>query len=123
MARILIVDDSSFFRFVCAQYLRKLGHKIIGEADNRQSALNKYVELKPDIVILDLVLKCNDNGLDVLRDILIINPEANVIICSSSAFKSVIVQAVELGAKGYVIKPLEGNVLQEAIEQALRKNK
>lgn len=123
MARILIVDDSSFFRFVSAQYLRKLGHKILGEADNRQSALNKYVELKPDIVILDVVLKCNDNGLDVLRDILIINPEAIVIICSSSAFKSVIVQAVELGAKGYVIKPLEGNVLQEAIEQALRKNK
>lgn len=122
MAGILLVDDSSFFRFVSAQYLVKLGHEIVGEADDRQSALDKYKELSPDIVILDLVLKNDGNGIDVLRGIMAINPDANVIICSSSAFKSVIVQAVEIGAKGYIIKPMEGDILKDTIEQVLKQS-
>lgn len=122
MAGILLVDDSSFFRFVSAQYLVKLGHKIVGEADDKQSALDKYKELSPDIVILDLVLKNNGNGIDVLREMMAIDPRANIIICSSSAFKSVIVQAVEIGAKGYVIKPMEGDILKETIDQILLQN-
>lgn len=118
MAKILIVDDSSVERYILSTCLKKHGHKIVGEASNGQEAVLFYKASKPDIVILDIVMP-NDNGIDILKQIIEYDSNANVIMCTSAALQNTIINAVQLGAKHFLVKPVCPESLMATIHKTL----
>lgn len=116
MAKVLVVDDAMFMCMTIKQILEKNGHVMVGSASNGIEAVEKFVELRPDIVILDITMP-EMNGIEALRRIKIIEPKAKVIICSAIGQQEMIAQAIELGAQQFIVKPFEANQLVEAIDR------
>ena len=104
MAKILIADDSALMRKTIAAILKEANHTIVAEAGNGYEAFQKYDELHPDLVILDINMPYM-NGMDALKAILAKHPYAKILMVSSESCSSIITQALSLGAKDYVIKP------------------
>lgn len=119
MAKILIVDDASFVRIVLRKYFEKLGHEVVAEAITAEEAVILYKELRPEIVTMDIVLQGNDNGLSALQDIMVFDSCAKVIMISAHGHVGVVEEAMAIGAKGFVDKPADGNVLKEMIDKVL----
>lgn len=119
---VLIVDDSMFMRHLIKKILNKHEINILGEAANGREAIDKYKELKPDVVTLDLMMN-EMTGLEALEEIMKIDPQAQVIICSSMGQKAFIKEAIELGARGFVIKPFDEDALLDEVQKALMSKK
>jgi len=120
---MLIIDDSSYMRTIVSVYVSKLDIKIVGEAGNGREGLEKYKELSPDIVVLDLAMDEMD-GIQTLTEIMAINPEAVVIIASSIAGQErVIVEALKLGAKIVFDKPIDKKKFTEYITNLINEKK
>jgi len=122
MARILLVDDSTVQRMILRKFLEKENHQIIGEANNGQAVLGLYQDLKPDIVLLDIVLP-DANGITILDQLMHYDRNANVIMCSSTALQNVIIESIQLGAKGFLVKPITIEVLSKAVNKILEMSK
>lgn len=118
MATFLIVDDSSFDRLVIRRCVEKNKHTVIGEAATAREALMQYQKNRPDIVILDIYMN-HENGIDILRDIMAYDNNARVIMCTSSALQSTVIQAGQLGAKYFLAKPITEEVLLKTITKIL----
>jgi DNA-binding NarL/FixJ family response regulator len=114
--RFLIVDDTSFMRKMAADCLREFGYEVVGEASNGKEAVQMFEELQPDVVLMDLTMP-EMSGCDAIKAILGINPDAVVLICSASNQKELIVEAMDAGAKGYLMKPFNSNRLLEVIRK------
>ncbi len=119
MAKIMIVDDSMLSRKNLREILTQQGHEIVGEAEDGQSALVKYGELKPDLVTLDITMP-NMNGIDTLRELMSTDSNARVVMITSLAQKSKILEALQLGAKNYIAKPFEAHNIIGLVEDALK---
>lgn len=114
--RFLVVDDTSFMRKMAADFLLQFGYEVAGEASNGKEAVQLYEELRPDVVMMDLTMP-EMSGYDAIKAILAIDPDAVVLICSASNQKDLIVEAMDAGAKGYLMKPFNSNRLQEVIRK------
>ena len=97
----------------------KGGHEIVGEAETGQIAIDLYEKVKPDLVILDILMP-DMNGLEALKKIMEIDPDARVLMCTASEQSSHVQEALSLGAKGYIVKPFTDNQLRATIEMALQ---
>ena len=116
MKTVLVVDDSDFMRKMIIRNISPLGLEVVGEAEDGKIAAEKYIELMPDIVTLDLAMH-GHNGIEALKKIKQHNPDANVIIVCSTAGQDVIAEeAKELGAHAIVNKPIKGNELIDVIK-------
>lgn len=120
MASVLIVDDAAFMQMTIKQMLEANGHSAAGMATNGIEAIEKYMELKPDVVILDITMP-EMNGIEALRRIKILDPEARIIICSAIGLQEQIAQAIEYGAEEFIIKPFEAAQLMGAIHKVMSK--
>lgn len=118
MARVLVVDDAAFMRMTIKQMLDANGHSMVGEAENGVEAIEKFMELKPDVVLLDISMP-QMNGIETLKRLKILNPESKVIICSAIGFQEMLTEAIENGAENFIIKPFEASQLIEAIESVV----
>lgn len=118
MARVLVVDDAIFMRATIGKMLEENGHSMVGEASTGIEAVEKFVEVKPDIVILDITMPEMD-GIAALKRIKIIEPKAKVIICSAIGQKDKVVEAIDEGALSFIVKPFEVEQLIDAVEQAM----
>ncbi|NBJ68291.1 MULTISPECIES: response regulator [Clostridia] len=118
MAKILVVDDAKFLRTALATILRKKNHEIVGEAENGKEAVRLYQELEPDIVTMDITMPVM-NGIDATKKIIDIDPHASVIMCSAMGQQKVVVEAIELGAKDFIVKPFDENRIYDAIDRVL----
>lgn len=118
MAKILVVDDAKFLRTALATILRKKNHEIVGEAENGKEAVRLYQELEPDIVTMDITMPVM-NGIEALKKIINIDPQASVIMCSAMGQQKVVVEAIELGAKDFIVKPFDENRIYDAIDRVL----
>ena len=116
--RILIADDLSFIRMLQKEMLTEGGFQIVGEAANGREAVEKYRALAPDVVILDITMP-EMNGLEAMRRILELDPEARVLICSAIGQQAVIVEAIQAGARDFIVKPFKPERLATAIARAL----
>jgi two-component system chemotaxis response regulator CheY len=116
--RILIADDLSFIRLVQREALSSSGHQIVGEASNGREAVEKYAELRPDLIVLDITMP-EMNGLEAMKRILAIDPGARIIICSAIGQQSLIVEAIKAGARDFIVKPFKPDRLVSAIDKAL----
>jgi two-component system, chemotaxis family, chemotaxis protein CheY len=117
MARILIVDDAVFARMRCAKMLSEKGFEI-EEASNGAEALSKYREHKPDAVLLDITMPDMD-GITALKEIIRHDPSAKVAMVSAMGQKAMVVEALEFGARDFVMKPFDATRVMEAVDKLL----
>jgi two-component system chemotaxis response regulator CheY len=117
MAKILVVDDSALSRRICHRILAQAGHEVI-EATDGLTALEQYALDKPDLVLLDVTM-LEMNGLEVLRQLLVMEPSARVIMATADVQASTRTLAKAGGATGFVMKPFVGEVVLQAVNSAL----
>ncbi|MBD3411473.1 MAG: response regulator [Ignavibacteriales bacterium] len=116
MAKVLIVDDVTTIRRILTKILTEMGHEVVAEAANGQEAYNLYCEHTPDVVTMDISMPVMD-GIDSVEMIVKKDPDAKVIMLTSQGMKDQVVKAIQMGAKSYLLKPIDKKNLQEAIEK------
>ena len=118
MARVLVVDDAAFMRKMVNDALSGGGHEIVGEAANGAEAVQRFQELRPDVMTLDITMPEKD-GLAALKEIIAVDPAAKVVMCSALGQESKVLESIKLGAKDFVVKPFQADRVLSAIEKAL----
>ncbi|AKD04869.1 response regulator [Pontibacter korlensis] len=118
MKRILIVDDSFYMRTMLKNMLTDAGYEIVGEAPNGQTALELARETKPDLITLDVILPDN-TGLEILKGIRAEQPDQKIIIVSAVGQEVIVNEAMENGAKSYIVKPFSEEKVLEVVSQVL----
>ncbi|HET7615358.1 MAG TPA: response regulator [Bacillales bacterium] len=116
--KILIVDDAAFMRMMVKDILTKNGFEIAGEANDGAEAIEKYKETSPDLVTLDITMPEMD-GLTALKEIKKIDSDAKVIMCSAMGQQAMVIDAIQAGAKDFIVKPFQAERVVEAIKKAL----
>lgn len=116
--RILIVDDAAFMRMMIKDILSKNGFNVVGEAEDGAQAIEKYKELTPDLVTMDITMPEMD-GIKALKKIIKINPKAKVLMCSAMGQQAMVIDAIQAGAKDFIVKPFQADRVIEAIQKVL----
>lgn len=116
--RILVVDDAAFMRMMIKDILTKNGYTIVGEAENGLVAIERFLELRPDLVTMDITMPELD-GISAVREIRKIDPQAKIIICSTMGQQAMVIDAIQAGARDFVVKPFQPERVLEAIGKAL----
>lgn len=104
--KVLLCDDAQVIRVMLSRILAEAGYEIVGEASNGTQAVAAYRQLKPDLVFMDITMP-EMNGIEAVRTICQEDPQAKIIICSAMGQRTHVVEAVEAGAKNFIIKPFE----------------
>ena len=115
MVTVLVADDSDFMRGRCISLLEELGHETVQAADGLQ-AVQRYKLLRPNVVLMDITMP-NVDGLTALRQIMAIDPSANVAMVTAIDQQGVVIEAMKAGAKAIVVKPYEPDKIKAAIEK------
>jgi two-component system chemotaxis response regulator CheY len=119
--RILIVDDAAFMREMLRDLLTEEGYQIAAEAADGEEAVSAYGEHSPDLVMLDIVMP-RKSGLEALREIVANDPEARVVMCSALGQESLVMEALDAGAKDFVVKPFKPDRAIDVIKKVLQKS-
>ncbi|MCH7715669.1 MAG: response regulator [Gemmatimonadetes bacterium] len=114
----LVCDDKAYIRRVIGKVLDQVGVEVVGEAETGIDAVERYKELTPDLVMMDIVMP-GMTGLDAVRKIIEFDPAARILICSGLGQEALVAEAMRAGAKGYVLKPFTLSDLMEAVQLAL----
>ncbi|MCL6603211.1 MAG: response regulator [Paenibacillus sp.] len=116
MKKVLIVDDAAFMRMSLQVLLKNNGFQVVGEAENGNLAIQRYLECKPDIVTMDISMpECS--GIDALKEIIKINAEANVVIISGMGQEKLVREAILAGAKSFIVVPYKKERVVETLRQ------
>jgi two-component system chemotaxis response regulator CheY len=118
MAKILVVDDAAFMRMMVKNILSANGHEIVGEAGDGVQSLEKYEQLKPDLVTMDIVMPQLD-GIEATKEIVRSHPNARIVMCTAVGQQGKVLEAMKAGAKGYIIKPFQAPKVIEEINNVL----
>ena len=118
MAKILIVDDSRTSRKILRNILEQDGHEILAEAENGQIGYEKYIELRPDIVTLDITMPVLD-GIGALQKIMELDANAKVVMVTAAGQKSKMVEAIKTGASEFIQKPFEPEQILSVLGELL----
>ncbi|MBP2650224.1 MAG: response regulator receiver protein [Firmicutes bacterium] len=116
--RVLIVDDAAFMRMMIKDILSKNGFEIVGEAENGAKAVEKWQELRPDLTTMDITMPEMD-GITAVKKIKGIDPNAKVIMCSAMGQQAMVIEAIQSGAKDFIVKPFQPDRVLEAIRKVL----
>ncbi|MEC1591407.1 response regulator [Bacillus sonorensis] len=118
MTRVLIVDDTKFMRDKIREILETENFQVAGEAGNGKDAVLFYQKLRPDLVIMDITMPVK-NGIEALKEMIEIDPKVKVIMCTAMRQQRIVVEAIEAGAKDFIVKPFEEAKVLEAIRLVL----
>jgi two-component system chemotaxis response regulator CheY len=118
VANIMVVDDAAFMRLMIRNILEEAGHTVVCEAENGLEAVDKYKQFHPDLVTLDITMPVME-GLEALRKIRKYDPFAVVIMCSAMGQKPMVIDAIKMGAKDFIVKPVQQDRVLEAVSKAL----
>ena len=121
MAKILIVDDSKFMRLTLKNFLEKNSlnaHQIVGEAENAKQAVEKYQELRPDLVTMDIIMP-EESGLEAVKKIILMDPGAKIVMVSAMGQEKIVEEALTSGAKAFITKPIKTDELLKTIDTVL----
>lgn len=116
--KILIVDDAAFMRMMIKDILTKNGYDVVAEAGDGAQAIEKYKEHRPDLVTMDITMPEVD-GISALKEIKKIDPDAKVIMCSAMGQQAMVIDAIQAGAKDFIVKPFQADRVIEAIKKTL----
>ncbi|MCM3713205.1 response regulator [Halalkalibacter oceani] len=117
-AKVLIVDDAAFMRMMIKDILTKNGFDVVGEANDGAQAVEKYQELSPELVTMDITMPEKD-GITALKEIKSFDPEAKVIMCSAMGQQAMVIDAIQAGAKDFIVKPFQADRVLEAIKKTI----
>lgn len=116
--RVLVVDDSVFMRDIIKDIFAAGGFSVVGEASNGVEAVEKFKELKPDLVTMDLVMPYR-NGIDATREILRGDDRALVVMCSALGQETMVMEAIEAGAVDFIVKPPRAEDVLAVVKKVL----
>jgi two-component system chemotaxis response regulator CheY len=115
MPRVLVVDDAAFMRLNLKNILKD-DFEVVGEAENGKEAVELYQELKPDIVTMDITMPVMD-GLEAIKAIQDIDPDAQIVVCSAMGQQKIVIQAIEMGAKDFIVKPFKKDRVMDSLKK------
>jgi two-component system chemotaxis response regulator CheY len=115
---VLICDDAIFMRTMIGDILTQAGFTIVGEAETGLQAVAKYRELNPDLVTMDIVMP-DMGGIDAVREIVKEDPGAKVLMCSAMGQQALVIEAIQAGARDFVVKPFQPSRVLEAVQRVL----
>ena len=116
--RVMVVDDALFMRNMLKDIFTKAGHDVIGEAANGEEAIAQYAELKPDLVTMDIVMP-QKSGIEALQEIRRSDPDACIVMCSALGQDALVVEAVQAGAKDFIVKPFKEERVLDVVRRVL----
>jgi len=115
---VLICDDAIFMRTMISDILAQGGYEVVGEAETGAQAIEKYRQLKPDLVTMDIVMP-DMGGIEAVRAICKEFPEARILMCSAMGQQGLVVEAIQAGARDFVVKPFQPSRVLEAVQRVL----
>ena len=115
---VLVCDDAIFMRTMISDNLAQAGYDVVGEAETGVQAVERFKELNPDLVTMDIVMP-DMGGIDAVREIMKIAPNAKVLMCSAMGQQALVVEAIQAGAKDFVVKPFQPSRVLEAVQRVL----
>ena len=116
--RVLIVDDAAFMRMMLKDILTKNGYEVCGEAENGKKAVEKYGELHPNLVTMDITMPEMD-GISALKAIRAEDSAARVVMCSAMGQQSMVIEAIQNGARDFIVKPFQPDRVIDAIKKQI----
>ena len=105
-------------RMMIKDILTKNGYNIVGEAENGAKAVEKYAELKPDLVLMDITMPEMD-GIEALKKIKAADANASIIMCSAMGQQAMVIESIQSGAKDFIVKPFQADRVLEAVKKAI----
>ena len=116
--RILLVDDAAFMRMMLKDILTKNGYDVVGEAENGAKAIEKYKELKPDLVIMDITMPEMD-GIQAAKGIKAVDGGSTIIMCSAMGQQAMVIESIQAGARDFIVKPFQPDRVIEAVKKII----
>ena len=116
--RVMVVDDALFMRNILKDIFVRHGYEVVAEADNGETALQLYQESKPDLVTMDIVMP-KKSGIEALQEIMAADPEAHVIMVSALGQDTLVLEAVEAGARDFIVKPFKEDKVLETVRRVV----
>ena len=116
--KIMLVDDAAFMRMTIKNALTKAGYDNIVEASDGQIAVETYQKEHPDLVIMDITMP-NMDGIQALQAIKTVDPQARVVMCSAMGQEGMVVEAIKLGAKDFIVKPFKQDRILQTVEKII----
>ena len=116
--RVLIVDDAAFMRMMIRDILNKNGYEVAGEAENGARAIERYKELLPDLVIMDITMPEVD-GINAVKEIKKGFPDAKIIMCSAMGQQAMVIESIQAGARDFIVKPFQVERVIEAVKKVV----
>ncbi|MFW6029657.1 MAG: response regulator [Halanaerobiales bacterium] len=116
--KIMVVDDAAFMRLTLKNMIEEAGYEIAAEAANGAEAVDKYFEIKPDLVTMDITMPEKD-GITALKEIIAADSSANIIMCSAMGQQGMVLDAIKAGAKDFIVKPFNKERIHEALTKYL----
>jgi len=120
MARVLVADDASFMRQMIREIVESEGFEVCGEASDGIEAVDEFKKLQPDVVTMDIVMPLK-SGIDAVRGIIALDPGARVVMCSALGQETLVAEAIQAGAKDFIVKPFKPDAVIETLKKALEK--
>lgn len=114
---VLITDDTAFMRMTLRNVIQKNGFTVVGEASDGEEAVNKYKELRPDLVTMDITMPKMD-GISAIKEIMKFDSNARIIVCSAMGQKPMVIEALNAGARDFLVKPFDAQRVVEALHKA-----
>jgi len=111
---VLVVDDTAFMRMTLKNMLEKNGYEVVGEGEDGAKGVDLYKQLKPSLVTMDITMP-NMDGITAIKEILSFDPDATVVVVSAMGQKSLVIEALNAGAKDFVVKPFQPDRIAEAL--------
>ena len=118
MKRVMVCDDAVFMRMMIKDILVKNGYEIAAEAENGLKAVEQYPEAKPDLVLMDITMPEVD-GIEAVRRIKTLDSNANIIMCSAMGQQAMVIEAIQAGAKDFIVKPFKADRVLEAVRKVI----
>lgn len=115
---VLVCDDAIFMRTLISDILAQAGYEVIGEAETGIQAVERFKELSPDLVTMDIVMP-DMGGIDAVREIIKIAPSAKILMCSAMGQQALVVEAIQAGARDFIVKPFQPSRVLEAVQRVL----
>jgi two-component system chemotaxis response regulator CheY len=116
--KVLIVDDAAFMRMMIKDILVNNGFEVIGEANNGLKAVEMYKKERPDVVTMDITMPDMD-GIAAVKEIRKIDPSAKIIMCSALGQQAMVMEAIQSGARDFIVKPFQQDRILEAVKKVL----
>ena len=115
---VLVCDDAPFMRSLLSDILTGAGLQVVGEAQTGAEAVDKFRQLRPDLVTMDILMP-DMGGIDAVREIVKLEPRAKVLMCSAMGQQSLVLEAIRAGARDFVVKPFQPSRVLEAVQRVL----